>query len=167
MSASGGKARFSAGRAGLLAATHGAAVAAGFGLGVYLLPILTAPPALEAEMLASAAEGALFVAEFEQGLRGSDALHWGRGVVSITPTRIVHEGRLSPGPDYRLYLVPDFVEHEDEFAPLRAASRMVGAIDRFDGFILDLPSDIDLDAYTTVLVWCEAFGEFIAAAQYR
>jgi hypothetical protein len=98
---------------------------------------------------------------------GNDALHWGRGTISITDTQIVHEGKLSAGPDYRLYLVPDFVEHEDEFNPLKTTAYMIGNIDRFDGFILDLPSDVDLETYTTVLVWCEAFGEFIAAARYR
>ncbi|MGF1528311.1 MAG: DM13 domain-containing protein [Candidatus Competibacterales bacterium] len=151
----------------VLAGTHMAALVAGFGLGVYLLPILTAPPSLEAEMLTQAAEGALFTAEFEEDLRGNDALHWGRGSVSITETRIVHEGSLSPGPDYRLYLVPEFVEHEDEFTPIQERARMIGEINRFDGFILDLPADVDLTSYTTVLVWCEAFGEFIAAARYR
>ena len=151
----------------LLAGTHLAALAAGFGLGVYLLPILTAPPSLEAEMLTSAAQGALFTTAFQEDLRGNDALHWGRGTISITESRIVHEGALSAGPDYRLYLVPQFVAHEDEFDPIKASARMIGEIDRFDGFILDLPADVDLEAYTTVLVWCEAFGEFIAAAEYR
>ncbi|WP_209011195.1 DM13 domain-containing protein [Labrenzia sp. PHM005] len=26
---------------------------------------------------------------------------------------------------------------------------------------------MQIDDYTTVLVWCEAFGEFITAAKYR
>jgi hypothetical protein len=151
----------------LLAGTHVFALLLGFGLGVYLLPILTAPPSLEQDMLSRASEDALFTTEFEQDLRGNDALHWGEGAVSITATRIVHEGQLSAGPDYRLYLVPEFVEHEDDFTPIKARSRMVGEIKRFDGFILDIPADVNLDAYTTVLVWCEAFGEFIAAARYR
>ena len=34
-------------------------------------------------------------------------------------------------------------------------------------FILDVPAGVDLAAYTTVLVWCETFSEFITAAQYR
>ena len=37
----------------------------------------------------------------------------------------------------------------------------------FDGFIIDIPPIVDPSAYTTVLVWCEAFGEFITAASYR
>jgi len=33
--------------------------------------------------------------------------------------------------------------------------------------MLEVPDGIDIEAYTTVLIWCEAFGEFITAAQYR
>jgi hypothetical protein len=80
---------------------------------------------------------------------------------------IVHEGRLSPGPDYKLYLVSGFIEHEDEFLPVKSDALLIGDIKSFNGFILDLPEGVDLEAYDTVLVWCEAFSEFIAAAKYR
>ncbi|MCT4559515.1 MAG: DM13 domain-containing protein [Pelagimonas sp.] len=26
---------------------------------------------------------------------------------------------------------------------------------------------MDINAFSTVVIWCEAFGEFITAAQYR
>lgn len=147
--------------------THGAALAAGFALGIYLLPIITAPPSPDAATLEAMAKGAVFTAEFAQDLRGNDFLHWGNGTVSLTTTRIVHEGELAPGPDYQVYLVPDFVEHEDEFLSIRADSLAVGPVNTFNGFVLDIPAGVDLEAYTTVLVWCEAFSEFIAAARYR
>ncbi len=148
-------------------ATHGAALAAGFGLGVYFLPIPTAQPSPEEAELRAMAEDAVFTADFAQDLRGHDFLHWGNGTVSLTPTRIVHMGELAPGPDYMVYLVPEFVEHEDEFLPVKAESRAIGPVKSFDGFVLDIPPGVDIEAYTTVLVWCEAFSEFIAAAQYR
>jgi hypothetical protein len=151
----------------ILSATHMAALAIGFVLGIFFLPILTAPPSIDEAVLTEAAGGALFTTEFEEDLPGNDLLHWGRGTVSITETSIVHDGSLAPGPDYRVYLVPDFVDHEDGFTALRDRSLMVGEVAQFDGFILDLPEGTDLEAYTTVLVWCEAFGEFIAAARYR
>ena len=44
---------------------------------------------------------------------------------------------------------------------------MLGDVKTFDGFLLNVPEDVDIGAYTTVLVWCETFGEFIAAAKYR
>lgn len=147
--------------------THGVALAVGFALGVYLLPILTAPPSPDAAMLEQSAEGAVYTAELTRDLPGSDFLHWGEGTISLTPERIVHEGRLSPGPDYKLYLVPEFVDHEEAFLAVKAASLQIGDVKTFDGFVLDLPPIADLDAYTTVLVWCEAFSEFITAAEYR
>jgi hypothetical protein len=150
-----------------LAITHMAAVLIGFALGVYFLPIITAPPSIDADELSRAAEGAVYTTRFAEDLPGNDLLHWGRGTVSLTESRIVHVGDLAPGPDYRVYLVAGRVEDEDDFAVLRDGALLVGPVDRFDGFMLDLPAGTDLSAYTTVLVWCEAFEEFIASATYR
>ena len=147
--------------------THGIALAIGFALGVYLLPILTAPPSPDAEVLSESAEDAIYTAEIVEDLRGNDALHWGKGTISLTDTQIVHEGTLAPGPDYMVYLVPQFVEHEDEFAPLKDQSVVIGSVKTFGRFMLDIPAGVDLEAYSTVLVWCEAFSQFIAAAEYR
>lgn len=147
--------------------THALALAVGFGLGVYLLPILTAPAAPEAAMLEEKAKAATYSASFTRDLDGSDFLHWGEGTVSLSATEIVHQGRLAPGPDYRLYLVPDFVETEAQFEAIKADALQVGEIKSFYGFLVSLPDGVELEAYTTVLVWCEAFGEFITAAKYR
>lgn len=147
--------------------THAIALALGVALGIYLLPILTAPPSPDAAMLEDMASDARFTATLTRDLRGSDFLHWGEGTLSLTDTRIVHEGRLAPGPDYKLYLVPGDVTHEDDFLPLKDTARLIGDVKTFDGFLLDLPADVNLEAYTTVLVWCEAFSEFITAARYR
>lgn len=151
----------------VLTATHLMTAAAGFGLGIYLLPILTAPDSPDEAMLEERARGALFRAEFSRDLPGNDLLHWGEGEISLTAEQIVHRGRLAPGPDYKLYLVPTFVDHEDAFLAVKAQSTLIGDVKTFDGFILDMPGGVDLEAYTTVLVWCEAFAEFIAAARYR
>lgn len=151
----------------LLLVTHGGALALGFALGIYVLPILTAPKSPDAAELAQMAEGAAFSAEFTRDLKGSDFLHWGEGKVSVSPNRIVHEGALAPGPDYKLYLVPQFVTDEAEFLALKEQSVQVGDVKSFGGFVTEIPQDIDITAYTTVLIWCEAFGEFITAAQYR
>lgn len=147
--------------------THGAAVGAGFGLGVYFLPILTAPPSPDAATLAAMAEDATFTAEIAEDLPGNDFLHWGKGTISLTPTQIVHTGELAPGPDYMVYLVTEFVDHEDGFEALKSASQRIGPVKTFKGFALDMPDGVDLEAYTTVVIWCEAFSEFIAAAEYR
>ena len=147
--------------------THGLALAIGFALGIYLLPILTAPEGPDAAMLEEKAQSALFSAEFTRDLRGSDLLHWGEGTISLSASEIVHEGRLAPGPDYKLYLMTSFVEHEDEFLPLKSDAVLVGDVKTFDGLILSVPDGIDVAAYNTVVIWCESFDEFITAAQYR
>lgn len=151
----------------VLTATHAGVLVLGFGLGVFLLPILTAPDAPDAAMLEEKASNALFTATLTRELRGNDFLHWGEGQISVTPTQIVHEGRLAPGPDYKVYLVPTFVAHEDEFPPIKSSARLIGDVKSFKGFLLDVPDGVDVSAYTTVLVWCEAFSEFITAAKYR
>lgn len=147
--------------------THTVAVGIGFALGVYLLPILTAPPSPDAATLEAMSQNAVYTAELAQDLPGHDFLHWGKGTISITETQIVHEGELAPGPDYMVYLVTEFVDHEDAFLPLKDQSLRIGPVKTFEGFALDMPSDVNLENYTTVLIWCEAFSEFIAAAQYR
>lgn len=149
------------------AASHLAALAVGFALGVYFLPILTAPSSPDAALLDDMAQEAQFSGEFRRGQRGNDFLHWGEGEVSLTPTQIVHRGNLAPGPDYKLYLVPQFVEHEDEFLPIKESARQIGDIKTFGGFVIDIPADVDPAQYNTVLIWCEAFAEFITSAQYR
>jgi len=148
-------------------ASHGAVLAIGFGLGVYFLPILTAPDAPEASVLRESAAAATFSAEFTRDLAGSDFLHWGEGTVSLTATQVVHEGKLSPGPDFKPYLLDGFVQDEAGFEAVRATARLVGDVKSFDGFIVDLPEGTDPADFNTVVVWCEAFSEFITAAQYR
>jgi hypothetical protein len=151
----------------LLLLSHGVVAALGFALGIYLLPILTAPAAPAASELAALAAKAQFRTEFRRDLAGSDALHWGEGQVTVGPSSIALQGRLAPGPDYKLYLSPEFVETEAQFERAKARMRRIGDVKSFDGFAVALPPDVDLAAYTTVVVWCETFREFITAAKYR
>ncbi len=147
--------------------THGVALAIGFALGIYLLPILTAPPSPDSAMLEEKAQGALFTAELTRDLPGSDFLHWGEGTISLSATEIVHTGALSPGPDYKLYLTKEFADDEDSFNAIKADALQLGDVKTFGGFILAVPEGTDLESYNTVVIWCESFGEFITAAKYR
>ncbi|GAA6211936.1 DM13 domain-containing protein [Hyphomicrobiales bacterium 4NK60-0047b] len=150
-----------------LSGTHLAMLAIGFALGVYFLPILTAPPSLDKGMLTQTAKSALFKTEFKRDLRGSDFLHWGEGKVSLTDKKIVHEGKLAPGPDYKVYLAKTFVEDEAEFLKIKSDTKQIGDVKTFDGFLVTIPEGINVADYSTVIVWCEAFGEFITAAKYK
>ena len=151
----------------VLSASHVAALLIGFGLGIYLLPILTAPPSPDAAMLEKMAENALYRAEFTRDLQGSDLLHWGEGRISLSATEVVHNGKLAPGPDYKLYLAPRFVQIEDQFLALKDQAQLIGDVKTFSGFLLSVPAGVDIEQFTTVIIWCEAFSEFITAAQYR
>lgn len=154
-------------KAALFAATHIAALLVGFAAGVYLLPILTAPEAPSAAEVEQAAAGAVYSGEFRRDLEGSDLLHWGEGRVTIGPDSVALMGRVAPGPDYKLYLTPAFVETEAQFEAIREQSVRVGDVRTFENFIVPLPEAVDLSQYESVVVWCESFGEFISAARYR
>ena len=100
-------------------------------------------------------------------LKGSNRLHWGEGEVRVSRNHIAHFGNLAPGPDYKLYLAPRFVDTEEAFLRVKDVSRRVGDVKTFKGFLVDVPTDTDVRDYTTVVIWCESFGQFISAAEYQ
>ena len=151
----------------LLLITHAGALLVGIALGIYLLPILVEPESPGTEAIAASQSGALFSTEFKRELKGSDFLHWGEGRLTLTASQAVFEGELAPGPDYYLYLTPQFVEDEAGFLEIKTQSLRVGSVKTFGGFILDLPPNTDLQNYSAAVVWCERFGEFISAGQFR
>ncbi len=147
--------------------THTLALAIGFALGIYLLPILTEPDGPSDADVVAASQQAVFGGRFRRDLEGSDFLHWGDGQVSITDKTISFMGSISPGPDYQLYLTPELVETEAAFNAIKANSARIGPVKTFDNFIVDIPPGVKPADYRAVLVWCESFGEFITAASYR
>lgn len=151
----------------VLLATHALALAIGFAAGIYVLPILIAPPAPSATEVQSATAAAGFKAQFRKDLAGSDALHWGEGEVAVGRQAVALMGRLAPGPDYKLYLSPEFVETEDAFLRVKGRSARIGDVKTFDNFVVPVPASVDILQYDTVVVWCETFSQFIAAAKYR
>jgi hypothetical protein len=151
----------------LLSLSHATAALLGFGLGIYLLPILIAPDPPTTARVREQADDARFAGRFRRDLEDSDALHWGEGAVTISRNAIALEGRLAPGPDYRLYLSPEFIETETDFNRLKPSMTEVGRISTFQNFVVPLPPTIDPAEYSAVIVWCESFGQFITAAEYR
>ncbi len=120
----------------ILTATHILVLSIGFAGGIYLLPILTAPPSpTEVALQNSASERSIWV-----DLRAI----W-KAVISsigapekfgIAPDRIAHLGRLSPGPDYKVYLAPRFVETKAAFLEIKGSSVRLGDVKTFNGFIV-------------------------------
>ncbi len=151
----------------LLLVSHLAVGVTGFAAGIYVLPILIAPPApTDAEVMAIAGE-AEFEGQFQRNLAGSDALHWGEGTLSINRSKVSLRGEIAPGPDYKLYLSPEFVETESQFENLKDRMVRVGDVKTFRNFVVELPRSVNPADFNTAVVWCETFGEFITAAKYR
>jgi hypothetical protein len=151
----------------LLTASHLAVGVLGFALGIYVLPILVAPAAPSVAEIDRITTGARYTAEFRRDLKGSDLLHWGEGTISVNARSVGFKGRLAPGPDYKLYLVPEFVDTKEDFQRLKSRSVRVGDIRTFENFVVAVPESVDVDRYSTAVVWCETFSMFITAAKYR
>ncbi|MCG7900308.1 MAG: DM13 domain-containing protein [Candidatus Thiodiazotropha lotti] len=151
----------------ILLITHGIVGIAGFAIGIFVLPILVAPPAPTQSAVEEISAQASYTAEFRRDLQDSDALHWGEGQVSVSSTSITLMGELAPGPDYKLYLSPKYLETEAEFNRLKPDMVRVGDVRTFDNFIIEVPSHINPSDFTSVIVWCESFGQFITSAKYK
>ena len=151
----------------LLIATHCTVGIIGFGVGIYALPILIAPPAPSEAKIKAMSSQARYTAQFRRDLKDSDALHWGEGTVSVGPKFISLMGKLAPGPDYKLYLSPEFIETEADFTRLKSTMVRIGDVKTFENFIVDVPPGIDPSNFTSVIIWCESFGQFITSAKYR
>lgn len=151
----------------LLTGTHLFTLIAGFALGVYTLPILIAPAAPLRSEIADSAKTALYSGSFRRELKDSDALHWGEGVVSVGVSSISLLGELAPGPDYKLYLSKDFVETEADFKRLKPGMVRVADVKTFRNFVVPVSPGINVSEYTTIVIWCETFNEFITSARYR
>ncbi|MFY8299316.1 DM13 domain-containing protein [Pseudoalteromonas sp. SS15] len=139
----------------------------GFVSGIYMLPTLMAPPTPSMLEFATATLNTKYQAIIPESLSGSDFLHFGEGTFSLSEKNIVFQGTLSPGPDYQVYLSPIFVEDEPQFLQHKQLMVRVGEVKSFNGFILEVPKNVDISEYSNVVIWCEAFQEFITAANYK
>ena len=151
----------------LLIISHGAIAFAGFALGIYTLPILMAPAAPSSGAVALALKDSRYVAEMQKQRKDSDWLHWGEGRITLSDDFIVIQGELAPGPDYRLYLSKQFIDTEQDFLANKAELVQVSQVPAFGTSIHALPANIKIDDYNTVIIWCEAFGQYITSAQYK
>lgn len=145
---------------------------AGFALGVYYLPILVESAGATASEVKTATKSANYQTSFIRELKDSDGLHWGEGTLYLTKEvggqyYFTLDGQVSPGPDYKLYLTPHFVETEADFNAIKSRSVRVADINSFTNFRIAVPMTIDPTQYKAVVVWCEAFGQFITAGTLR
>ena len=98
----------------------------GFGLGVYFLPILTAPASIEISKINEYENKSQYQTKFVRDLRGSDPFHWGEAKVTISNTKITVNGAIAPGPDYKLYLT------NEDFLPIKDEAKYVAEVKSFE-----------------------------------
>ena len=79
--------------------------------------------------------------------------------------RIWLDGAIAPWPDYRLYLIPSFADDEASFLAIKDRAVHIAEINAFTKFSVMVLAHADVSAFPAVLIWCEAFGEFITAAE--
>lgn len=139
----------------------------GFGLGVYFLPIIIADAPVDRMVIEQAAKQSSFKAEFIRDLPGSDALHWGEGVLYLSPGKVSLDGSLAPGPDYRLYLTPEYVDTEEAFFAIKGESLEIARIMGFEDFSYTVAEGVDYSRYNSVVIWCERFSQFITAGRLQ
>ena len=151
----------------VLLSTHLAMGAVGFGLGVYAVPILIEPDSPSSSSVEAISQQAIYTGEFTRDRQDSDFLHWGEGIVSVSESAIAFEGELAPGPDYKVYLSPKFIETEQAFNDIKNELLRVGDVKTFDRFMVELPEGTDLNRFNTVVIWCETFGQFITSAKIK
>ena len=87
--------------------------------------------------------------------------------MSVGPRAIALAGKLAPGPDYKLYLSPEYVETKADFLRAKPSMVRVGDVKTFENFVVKVPEGVDPARYQAVVVWCETFSMFITAARYR
>ena len=80
---------------------------------------------------------------------------------------ILLDSNVAKGADYCLYLTPKYVETGPGFQTIKVQSMQIRTIKAFENFSLGLSDGVDVTNYQAVLIWCEAFGKFITAAELQ
>ena len=111
----------------------------GLSFGVYSLPILTAETGQDDAAITARQSTIERGGEFHRNLEGFDSLHWGKGTIMVGNNAVWLDGSLSPGPHYRLYFAPIFVETKEIFLAIKSQSVEVESVKAFTNFMLQLP----------------------------
>lgn len=151
----------------LFFASHLALFGVGFGVGIYVLPILTAEKNSSADEIKEVKNNARYTGAFFKKQKGSNAVHWVDGKLYVSDQEIAFEGSIAPGPDYKIYLTKTQADDRNSFLKIKEESLYIGDLKNYGNFKKNLPNGVNIDEYTTVQIWCEKFEQFIGSAQYR
>ncbi|MDH3579615.1 MAG: DM13 domain-containing protein, partial [Hyphomicrobiales bacterium] len=96
----------------------------------------------------------------------NDPVHYGKGKVTLyRKTLFLHEGfEVGPGPKYHVYLVPkEQIRTSDDVKDTMFVD--LGRLKSFKGSQkFAVPNGMDLNKFSSVVIWCEAFGVLISPA---
>lgn len=151
--------------------THSLAIAIGLGSGLLLCSSNGRAGAAPGTQVESALAEAPYTCHFRRDHPGSTRLYWADGHLGVSHGKIVFDGRMSvpasAGRTSTVYLTSDRIIHRDDFLRAQPRARRVGQITPQSRFLLDVPQDIDVDEFTTVVLWSDADQQLISSAQYR
>jgi len=150
-----------------LLASHLALFGAGIGLGIYILPILTAQENATLSDIEEVKGLAKYNGEFSRNQKGSDALHWADGELFVSDHDIVFEGSIAPGPDYKIYLTKTLATDKESFLAIKKEAILIGELKNFGNFRKAIPAGVNVNQFTAVQIWCERFSKFIGSAKYQ
>ncbi len=139
----------------------------GTGLGVYLLPILTAQENATLSEITNVQKQAKYVGKFVPNQQGSDPLHWVDGELFVTDNEIAFKGKVAPGPDYKIYLTKKQAVDKNSFLEMKKEAILIGELKNFGNFKKSIPESVNINDFTTVQIWCERFSQFIGSAKYK
>lgn len=151
----------------ILLASHLALFGLGVGIGIYILPILTATENASLNEVEEVKKVATYGGSFTKEQKGSDALHWAEGELYVSDHEIAFKGEVAPGPDYKIYLTKTQATDEESFLAIKKDARLIGELKNFGNFTMTIPDSININEFTTVQIWCERFSKFIGSANYQ
>jgi len=151
--------------------THSLAIGLGLGLGLLLCSNDGVAGAAPGNRIEAALANAPYKCHFRRDHPGSNRLYWADGHLGVSHGQIVFDGRMSvpasAGRTSTVYLTSDRITHRDDFLRSQPRARRVGQITPQSRFLLEVPQDIDIDEFTTVVLWSNADQQLISSAQYR
>lgn len=146
--------------------SHLTFLGAGTGLGIYLLPILTAQENASLNEINDVKKLAKYKGEFNRNQKGSDVFHWAEGELYVTDSEIAFRGQVAPGPDYKIYLTKAQAVDKNSFLEMKKEAVLIGELKNFGNFRKSIPDSVNVNEFTTVQIWCESFSKFIGSAVY-
>ncbi|MBN5232558.1 DM13 domain-containing protein [Serratia marcescens] len=139
----------------------------GTGLGIYILPILTAQENASLNEINDVRKQAKYKGKFTRNQKGNDVFHWVEGDLYVTDNEIAFKGEVSPGPDYKIYLTKKQAVDKSSFLEIKKEAVLIGELKNFGNFRKNIPDSVNINDFTTVQIWCERFSQFIGSAEYR